>query len=68
MIIGDVACVRVARRVPASSSRRSEHPAHVRAPPAGARRATLASQMDPCREKTTRLFQVSLARNANGVG
>ena len=47
--------VRVAHRAPASSSRLSEHPANVCAPPAGARRATLASQPD------------SLSREDNGI-
>ena len=47
--------VRVARRAPASSSRLSEHTANVCAPPAGARRATLASQPD------------SLSREDNGI-
>ena len=47
--------VRVARRAPASSSRLFEHPANVCAPPAGVRRATLASQPD------------SLSREDNGI-
>ena len=61
-IIGDVA-VPEWLAGPASYSRFSEHTAHLCSPPAGTRRATLAGQPTPCREKTTGFFQVSLAIN-----
>ena len=60
--IGDVAECRAGRG--RRSSRLSEHRAYVCAPPAGARRVTLAGQPTSCREQTTGFLNVSLANNA----